>query len=68
MVEDSDGALVLIEHHCPICVAASACQNLCRSELQLFRAVLGDDVEVERTQHLLAGDRRCAYRVTPAPH
>lgn len=68
VVEDSDGALVLIEHHCPICVAASACQNLCRSELQLFRAALGDDVEVERTQHLLAGDRRCAYRVTPAPH
>jgi predicted ArsR family transcriptional regulator len=67
VVEDTDGALLLVEHHCPICVAASACQNLCRSELQLFRAVLGDDVDVERTQHLLAGDRRCAYRVTVKP-
>jgi predicted ArsR family transcriptional regulator len=66
VVEDADGALVLVEHHCPICVAASACQNLCRSELQLFRSALGDDVDVERTQHLLAGDRRCAYRVTPS--
>jgi predicted ArsR family transcriptional regulator len=65
VVEDADGALVLVEHHCPICVAASACQNLCRSELQLFRSALGDDVDVERTQHLLAGDRRCAYRVMP---
>jgi predicted ArsR family transcriptional regulator len=63
VVEDDEG-LLLVEHHCPICVAASACQNLCRSELDVFRAALGDDVHVERTQHLLAGDRRCAYRVT----
>jgi predicted ArsR family transcriptional regulator len=37
---------------------------LCTSELELFRAALGDDVEVERTQHLMAGDVRCAYRVS----
>ena len=66
VVEDDDGHLVLVEHHCPICVAAAACQNLCRSELDVFRAALGDDVVVERTQHLLAGNRRCAYKVTPA--
>ena len=65
VVEDDDGHLVLVEHHCPICVAAAACQNLCRSELDVFRAALGDDVVVERTQHLLAGNRRCAYKVTP---
>jgi predicted ArsR family transcriptional regulator len=65
VVEDDDGAIVLIEHHCPICVAAAACQNLCRSELEVFRAALGDDVVVERTQHLLSGSRRCAYRVVP---
>jgi predicted ArsR family transcriptional regulator len=61
VVRDDDGAVVLIEHHCPICTAASACQGLCRSELELFR----DDVEVQRTQHLMKGDVRCAYRVTP---
>jgi predicted ArsR family transcriptional regulator len=66
-VVDDDGDLVLIEHHCPICVAASACQNLCRSELEVFQAALGDDVVVERTQHLLSGGRRCAYKVVPAP-
>ena len=66
VVEDADGAVVLVEHHCPICVAATSCQNLCRSELELFRAALGDDVTVERTQHLLSGDRRCAYRVLPS--
>jgi predicted ArsR family transcriptional regulator len=65
VVKERDGAVVLIEHHCPICTAAHACQGLCRSELQLFRAALGDDVDVERTQHIVAGDSRCAYRVTP---
>lgn len=65
VVRDDDGAVVLIEHHCPICAAASACQGLCRSELELFRDALGDDVLVERTQHLMQGDVRCAYRVTP---
>ena len=44
--------------------AASACQGLCRSELELFKAALGDDVTVERVQHLLSGDQRCAYRIT----
>jgi predicted ArsR family transcriptional regulator len=60
---DDDGTVLLVEHHCPICTAAQACQGLCGSELELFRATLGDDVEVERAQHLMAGDTQCAYRV-----
>jgi predicted ArsR family transcriptional regulator len=59
-----DGAFLLIENHCPICAAATACQGLCREELVLFSAVLGNDVSVERTDHILAGARRCAYRIT----
>jgi predicted ArsR family transcriptional regulator len=39
---------------------------LCKGELELFQAALGDDVRVTREQHLLAGDARCAYRITPA--
>jgi predicted ArsR family transcriptional regulator len=54
---------VLVENHCPICVAATACQGFCRAELDTFRAVLGPDVSVERTEHIVGGDRRCAYRV-----
>ena len=61
-----DGSILLAENHCPICAAASTCQGLCREELSLFRAVLGDKTRVERTDHILAGARRCAYRITPA--
>jgi predicted ArsR family transcriptional regulator len=58
--------LVLIEHHCPICTAATSCDSLCRSELEVFRRALGDGVVVRREQHVLAGDQRCAYRISPA--
>jgi predicted ArsR family transcriptional regulator len=59
-----NGALTLVENHCPICAAAQTCQGLCRDELALFQALL-PDAEVERVEHLLEGARRCAYRVVP---
>jgi predicted ArsR family transcriptional regulator len=65
VIEDPNGpGVLLVEHHCPICTAAAACAGLCSSELDLFREVMGANVRVERTQHILAGDRRCAYRMT----
>lgn len=54
----------LVEHHCPICEAATTCQGLCRSELELFRAALGRSMTVTREQHLLSGDERCVYRIS----
>jgi predicted ArsR family transcriptional regulator len=63
--QDTRGSFIFIENHCPICAAAAACQGLCRSELKIFRTVLGSDVAVERIDHILAGARRCAYRVEP---
>lgn len=61
--EQDDGSFLLVENHCPICAAATVCTQLCAGELEVFRAVLGDDVDVERTDHIPAGARRCAYRV-----
>lgn len=58
-----DGDYLLIENHCPVCAAAAVCQGLCALELEVFRAVLGEGVNVERTDHILAGARRCAYVV-----
>jgi len=62
---EKDGSYLLIENHCPICAAANACQGFCSTELDLFRSVLGRGVAVERVEHIVAGDRRCAYRITP---
>ena len=59
------GAFLLVENHCPICAAATACKGFCVTELDLFRAVLGPGVVVERAEHIVSGDRRCAYRITP---
>jgi len=58
-------AWVLVEHHCPICAAAEACQGFCRNELELFRSVL-PGARVMRTEYLLDGGQRCAYRIEPA--
>jgi predicted ArsR family transcriptional regulator len=58
------GRFLFIENHCPICAAATACQGFCATELDLFRAVLGPGVSVERTEHVVSGDRRCVYTVS----
>ena len=65
-VRKSGEEYLLIENHCPICAAARACQGFCRSELELFQNVLGEGIEVERVEHVLAGGRRCAYSVREA--
>jgi predicted ArsR family transcriptional regulator len=62
---EKDGSYLLLENHCPICAAANACQGFCSTELDLFRSVLGRGVAVERVEHIVAGDRRCAYRIAP---
>lgn len=64
-IDHPDGSIVLVEHHCPICEAATSCQGLCRDELATFRSVFADVATVEREQHLLSGDQRCSYRIVP---
>lgn len=60
--EEADGSLVLVENHCPICAAATACQGFCRAELDVFRSVLGD-ADVTRNEHIVSGARRCSYTI-----
>jgi predicted ArsR family transcriptional regulator len=62
-----DGTYLLTENHCPICAAATACQGFCRSELALFERLLAP-ARVKRSEHLLAGCRRCCYIVAPSEH
>ena len=61
---ESPGTFLFIENHCPICAAATVCQGFCATELDLFKSVLGANASVERTEHIVSGDRRCVYRVT----
>ena len=61
----ADGSFVLLERHCPICVAATSCTGLCRNEIEVFQDVLGPNVRIERTEHIVAGASRCAYRISP---
>jgi predicted ArsR family transcriptional regulator len=53
----------LVENHCPICAAARACHGICSGEPELFQAALGDGVRIQRTEHQLAGARRCTYEI-----
>lgn len=64
--EEPDGSLILIENHCPICAAATACQGFCRAELDVFRAVLGPGAEIVRNEHIVNGGRRCSYAIREA--
>ena len=63
--KEGDGSFLLVENHCPICAAANACQGFCSTELELFRSVLGPKISVERVEHIIKGDHRCVYRITP---
>lgn len=58
----ADGSFLFVEHHCPICAAATACTGFCVKELEVFQSVLGH-VDIQQVEHILAGGRRCAYRV-----
>ncbi|ACY86276.1 helix-turn-helix transcriptional regulator [Edwardsiella piscicida] len=63
-VEFENNAVVLIENHCPIGVAANTCGKLCHSELRLLNRLLGSKYHVERVEHIISDSRRCAYRIT----
>ena len=63
-LEKTPEGWLLLENHCPICAAATACQGFCSNELKLFKKVLGPNADVERVEYLLEGGRRCAYLVT----
>ena len=61
-----DGSFLLIENHCPISAAANVCPKLCDAEMEVFRAILGEGVTIERAEHIVAGARRCVYRIRTA--
>ena len=57
----ADGVIRLVEHNCAIRQVAADHGAACQAELDLFREVLGADVQ--RETHIAAGDRCCTYRI-----
>lgn len=55
---------LLIQNHCPIYNAAQSSQHYCHGELRLLTTLLAGRATVERTDYLLDGARRCAYKVS----
>ncbi len=60
---DREGFL-FVENNCPVCEAAKSCSGICSRELNLFKEVLGRDVTVKRSEHIIQGARRCAYEIS----
>jgi predicted ArsR family transcriptional regulator len=56
------GVFRIVEHNCAIWAVAQKYGQACTSELDFIRAVL-PDATVERVQHMVAGNRHCAYEV-----
>lgn len=65
-VKQVENEWLFYENHCPICSAVRTCTKLCANELWVFQELLGSDVQIKREEHILAGARRCLYKITPA--
>ena len=64
VIEEKPGTYLLIEHHCPICTAATSCQGLCTAELEIFQQILTSAIQIDRIEHLLETEgKRCTYRI-----
>ncbi|MBA2700896.1 MAG: helix-turn-helix domain-containing protein [Chloroflexi bacterium] len=57
----TDGVIRLVERNCAIHRVVAEAGAACQAELDLFREILG--AEVERETHIAAGDRCCTYRI-----
>jgi predicted ArsR family transcriptional regulator len=57
----TDEEYVLEELNCPISQVANRYQHACRCELDLFQSLL--EADVERTECLAKGDKKCVYRI-----
>lgn len=59
--EEGSGSLDLVERHCPVASVAERFPEVCRIEKEVLERALG--VPVERSEHLLSGDRCCRYHL-----
>jgi len=65
VLDGPEDQYLFVENHCPVCQVAKTCSGICARELEVFKEIMGDDISVERTEHITQGARRCAYAVKP---
>ncbi len=58
-----DNTYRILERNCPVNLVASQFPHACRHEQALFQQLLGDDVIVQREDHIVAGDHQCRYLI-----
>lgn len=58
-----DECFLLVENHCPICVAVTLCPSVCRAELTAFQRAFGEEISIRRIEHIIEGSRRCVYLI-----
>ncbi len=63
LVIDAEGEFTFIENNCPICAAALNCGDFCHSDMRILQELLGPDATIERRDHIIAGERRCTYKI-----
>jgi predicted ArsR family transcriptional regulator len=52
---------LFVNNNCPICKAAVQCDGFCKAELENIQKLLGEKLQIERTDHSAKGNRRCTY-------
>ena len=60
----NDNKFEFIENNCPISTAAKSCSGICEGELSMLNKVLGDNVEIDRKEHLIDKQFRCFYLIS----
>lgn len=60
----SEHEFTLLENHCPIGAASSACSGFCHSDMKILQQVLGPDVVIVQEHTIARGQRLCSYNIT----
>ena len=55
---------IFTENNCPISTAAKNCTGLCENELALLQKVLGENISIERTEHIIDNKFKCSYQIS----
>ncbi|EOR95747.1 hypothetical protein ADIARSV_1060 [Arcticibacter svalbardensis MN12-7] len=63
-IKESDHVYTLLENHCPIGAASSACSGFCHSDMRILQQILGENVQIIQDHTIAKGQRVCSYTIT----